>query len=189
MQHTGWRSSASCRSCSSRWPRIGRVTPSRPTRQARPCSVPSGCLAATMKALAPGCEVALVPPARKQQSAVLRDSLMIPLCDGLNGGEGADLNPRDPSRFRSGNCTGIRCGIQPSNKGAGARILAYASASPRDLGPLVSAGDKSLIEAVDGPAALEQKSGNEWSPAKMGIGRRVFEPPVPKSAVADAKSF
>jgi hypothetical protein len=32
---------------------MGGVAPSRPTRHARPCSVPSGCLAATMNTLAP----------------------------------------------------------------------------------------------------------------------------------------
>jgi len=39
---------------------IGGVTPSRPTRHARPCSVPSGCFAAMMKTFAPGFEVGLV---------------------------------------------------------------------------------------------------------------------------------
>jgi hypothetical protein len=38
----------------SRHDHIGGVTPSRPTRHARPCSVPSGCLIAAMKTFAPG---------------------------------------------------------------------------------------------------------------------------------------
>jgi hypothetical protein len=33
---------------------VGGVRPSRPIRQARPCSVPSACLTATMKTFAPG---------------------------------------------------------------------------------------------------------------------------------------
>lgn len=41
---------------------MGRVTRSRPARHARPCSVPSGCLAATMNTLAPTLR-SLVPPA------------------------------------------------------------------------------------------------------------------------------
>jgi hypothetical protein len=40
---------------------IGGVTPSRPIRQARPCSVPSACLTATMKTLAPGLMSLLSP--------------------------------------------------------------------------------------------------------------------------------
>ena len=40
---------------------IGGVTPSRPTRHARPCSVPSGCLIAAMKTLAPGLRSLLSP--------------------------------------------------------------------------------------------------------------------------------
>jgi hypothetical protein len=40
---------------------IGGVTPSRPTRHARPCSVPSGSLIAAMKTLAPGLRSLLSP--------------------------------------------------------------------------------------------------------------------------------
>ena len=40
---------------------IGGVTPSRPTRHARPCSVPSGCLTVTMKTFAPGVRSLLSP--------------------------------------------------------------------------------------------------------------------------------
>jgi hypothetical protein len=45
----------------SRRSHIGGVTPCRPTRHARPCSVPSGCLAATMKTFAPGLRSVLSP--------------------------------------------------------------------------------------------------------------------------------
>src|SRR5262249_48346377 len=40
---------------------IGGVMPSRPTRHARPCSVPSGCLTATIKTFAPGLRSFLSP--------------------------------------------------------------------------------------------------------------------------------
>ena len=46
------------RSCCSH---IGGVSPSRPTRQARPCNVPSGCLAAMMRTFAPGLRSLLSP--------------------------------------------------------------------------------------------------------------------------------
>jgi hypothetical protein len=40
---------------------IGGVSPFRPTRQARPSSVPSGCLAAMMKTFAPALRSLLSP--------------------------------------------------------------------------------------------------------------------------------
>jgi hypothetical protein len=40
---------------------IGGVTPSRPTRHARPCSVPSGCVIAAIKTFAPGLRSLLSP--------------------------------------------------------------------------------------------------------------------------------
>lgn len=40
---------------------IGGVSPSRPIRQARPCSVPSACLTATTKTFAPGLMSLLSP--------------------------------------------------------------------------------------------------------------------------------
>jgi hypothetical protein len=46
------------RSCCSH---IGGVSPSRPTRQARPCNVPSGCLAAMMRTFAPGLRSLMSP--------------------------------------------------------------------------------------------------------------------------------
>src|SRR5262245_38571060 len=45
----------------SRHNHIGGVTPSRPTRHARPCSVPSGCLIAAIKTFAPGLRSLLSP--------------------------------------------------------------------------------------------------------------------------------
>src|SRR6516165_6994790 len=53
--------SSSCQTSCSRRDHIGGVTPSRPTRHARPCSVPSGCLIAAMKTFAPGLRSLLSP--------------------------------------------------------------------------------------------------------------------------------
>ena len=57
----GTASSTSLQTFCSRRNHIGGVTPSRPTRHARPCSVPSGCLIAAMKTLAPGLRSLLSP--------------------------------------------------------------------------------------------------------------------------------
>jgi hypothetical protein len=55
VRRRGQDASRSCRS------QNGGVTPSRPTRHARPCSVPSDCLTATMKTFAPGFRSLLSP--------------------------------------------------------------------------------------------------------------------------------
>ena len=57
----GTSSSCSLETFRSRHDHIGGVTPSRPTRHARPCSVPSGCLIAAMKTFAPGLRSLLSP--------------------------------------------------------------------------------------------------------------------------------
>ncbi len=57
----GMASSSSRQTSCLRRDHIGGVTPSRPTRHARPCSVPSGCLIAAMNTFAPGLRSLLSP--------------------------------------------------------------------------------------------------------------------------------
>ena len=95
--------------CTSRRDHIGGVTPSRPTRHARPCSAPSGCLIAAMNTFAPSLRSLLSPctsrsssPCQTRRSHRALDAPALRSISAAHGGVGSSSpGPLSPEYARS----------------------------------------------------------------------------------------